>query len=213
MVPYLHVTTRIEGRPYDKLLSEKGGTGFPTLMFLDAEGRQLMKHVGPRTPSGFEDSLEEVEEFLELVAEAEGGDAKAAAEVLIRQLRLEWFELEEARKRVEALEKVSSKQKKELAQLLVDTEVRTLAADAGKDDVKRRAAGERFAAMWLEEKSLPSSEAQLYPFWFIMADYAEHAGDKSLFKKIVREAEDTLKHSKYDKVLEKLEQRLKDFKK
>lgn len=210
-MPFLHVTTRIEGHPYDSLLSEKGGTGFPTLMFLDAEGRILETYAGPRTVKGFEDSLVGVQGFLDLVARAEGGDKSAATDVLIRQLELEWFELEEARTRVQALEKVSSKQAKVLEQLLVETEVRCVAAEAGDDPARRQAAGERFLAMW-KDKRVPASEAQLYPFWFLMADHAEAIGDKKLFKKIVDEASDALKRNpRYEKVLKKLESRLETF--
>jgi len=180
-------------------------------MFLDAGGRRLMKHAGPRTAKGFEDSLSRVQEFQALMAKAEAGDAKAATELLIRQLRLEWFDFEEAEERAAALEKVSSKQKKELAQLLVDTEVRSLAAAAGMDPVKRRAAGEHFLAMW-KDKRLPAADAQLYSFWFLMADYAEDQGDKKLFKKIVGESEDALKsNSRYRRALKGLEMRLEDF--
>lgn len=205
------MTTHIEGHPYDDLLSRKGGTGFPTLMFLDAEGRILQTHSGPRTVKGFEDSLESVQAFLDLVARAEGGDAGAATDVLIRQLELEWFDFEEARTRAEALEKVGSKQRKILDQLLVETEVRSLAAEAGDDPAKRQAAGEHFLAMWKDER-VPTNEAQLYPFWFLMADHAEAIGDRKLFKKIFEEAEDALKrNARYARVLKKLEGRLENF--
>ncbi len=210
MVPYLHVTTRIEGHPYDSLLSEKGGTGFPTLMFLDAKGRKLMKHGGPRTADGFDESLVQVQEFQTLEKKAEAGDAKAATELLIRKLRLEWFDFAEAKTQIEALAKVSSKQEKMITQLLVDTEVRSLTSAAGKDDAKRLEAGARFLEMW-EGKALPASDAQLFSFWTILADYAEDKRDKKLFKKVVGEFEDALKNSRYGRALKGLESRLKDF--
>lgn len=192
-------------------MSEKGGTGFPTLMFLDAEGRRLMRHMGPRTTKGFEGSLEEVQEFQALMAKAEAGDAKAATELLIRQLQLEWFDFEEAQERAAALEKVSKKQQEEITQLLIDTEVRVLAKAAGKDPAERRKAGEHFFAMW-EADRVPATEAQLYPYWFMMADFAEDKGDKKLFKKIVGEADDALKrNSRYRRVLKGLEMRLANF--
>jgi len=180
-------------------------------MFLDAEGRMLMKHTGPRTTKGFEETLAQVQEFQELMKKAEAGDAEAATELLIRQLRLEWFDFEEAQARMAALEKVSKKQQAELAQLLVDTEVRTLAAAAGTDPAKRRAAGEHFLEMW-QEKELPATDAQIYSYWSLMADYAEDQRDKKLFKKIVGECEDALKrNSRYSRALKALEARLDNF--
>ena len=188
-----------------------GGTGFPTLMFLDAEGRKLMKYSGPRTSSGFADSLTKIEDFLALGKKAEAGDEKAATEYFIAQLELEWLSLEDARKKVETLTKVSSKQKKQIAQLLVDTEVRELAKKAGDDLDGRIEAGKHFAEMF-KEKRVPGSQAQLTAYWTIMADYAESARDKKLFKKIVKEFEDTVKSGSYSrKTLKSLEQRLADF--
>jgi hypothetical protein len=193
------------------MLGEKGGTGFPTLMFLDAEGRRLGKHAGPRTPSGFEESLEGVEEFQSLREKAEAGDAKAAAEVLIRQLELEWFGLEEAQKRADALEKLSGKQKKQVAQLLIDTEVRDLSAKASESREERQVTGAHFAAMF-EDDRIPATQTGLIQFWTIMADYAEKNREKKLFKKIVGEFEDTVKSgARSRKTLKDLEARLDDF--
>jgi hypothetical protein len=180
-------------------------------MFLDADGRKLMKHIGPRTPQGFEDTLERVQVFQDLTAKAEAGDAQAATELLILQLQLEWFEFEEAQMRAEALEEVSKEQGQEIAQLLVDTEVRSLAMAAGRDEVKRREAGEHFLAMWQDER-IPATDAQLYSFWSLMADYAEGERDKKLFKKIVGECDDSLgRNQRYKRALKQLEERLKNF--
>jgi len=180
-------------------------------MFLDAEGRPLLRFSGPRTPGAFEDALAEVQAFQALEKKAEAGDAKAAAEVLIRQLQLEWFALEEARRRVAALEKVSSKQKKELEQLLVDIEVRGLAKAAGANPDKRREAGEHFFGMWQDER-VPATEAELASFWLLMADFAEGTRDKKLFKKIVRELDDALPNTaQKHRTVEDLERRLESL--
>lgn len=187
-----------------------GGTGFPTLMFLDAEGRRLLKHDGPRTIGGFEDALTKVQEFLALEKKAAGGDAAAATDVFLRKLRLGWLELEEARKLAGELEKVTPKQRAELDQLLVDLEVRDLAQGAKARDA-RLLAGERFAAMW-EDKQVPEGESELYSFWTLMADHAEAVKDKKLFKKIVSAFEDTLpKTAAHRSSLKELEGRLKSF--
>lgn len=210
MVPYLHITTRIPGRAYDGLLGEKGGTGFPTLMYLDAEGRVLARHAGQRSVKGFEESLEGVQEFAALLREAESGDPGAQVEVLIRQLQMEWFDFEDARARVAALPKVDSKEKKVLDQLLVDTEVRSVVRNAGEDTERRLAGGAHFLAMW-EEKRVPEGESELYAFWSLIADHAEAERDKKLFKRVVDAFDDTLKNTRYGQVLERFEERLENF--
>jgi hypothetical protein len=212
VVPFLHVTTHIPDHPYDTLLTEMGGTGFPTLMFLDADGRRLQTHRGPRTPQAFEDTLEAVQEFQELMAKAEAGDATAKVGVFIRQLQLEWFDFDQAKKAFEALGDVPSKQKETIEQLLVDTEVRTLIANARNDVAKLKEASKRFLEMWNEEL-VPKAEAQAYAFWSVLASHAEDAGDKKLFKKVVDKFKDTLQDPRYGRALRALEERLKNFKK
>ena len=180
-------------------------------MFLDAEGRTLLEHGGPRTVKGFEGSLAEAQEFLTLVKQAEAGDASIAAEVLIRQIRLEWFGFDEAKQKVEALEKVSAKQRKELEQLLVGAEVKSVLASAGEDPDKRLAAGAHFATMW-EDNRVPVLAEQQYGYWTLMADHAESIRDARLFKRIVRAFDDGLPASEMKRAtVKKLEARLKDF--
>jgi hypothetical protein len=150
--------------------------------------------------------LAQVQEYLDLSKKAEAGDESAATELLIRQIRLDWFDLAEARKRADELKKVSSAQKKEIAQLLIDLEVRGLAKDADK-----AAAGVRFAAMY-KDKEIPAGEAELYLFWTILADHAEAERDKKLFKKVVSEFEGTLpSNDRNRKALKDLEDRLDKF--
>lgn len=53
---FLHVTTGMKGGRYDDLLREKGGYGFPYLVFMDATGDVLLEHEGPRTVAGFRET-------------------------------------------------------------------------------------------------------------------------------------------------------------
>ncbi len=82
------MTTRIEGRPYDDLLVQKGRTGFPSIVMLDEDGEALAIG-GARTIEGFEDTLAQAEQMLALAAKAKAGDAAAAKEVFLK--RLEWL--------------------------------------------------------------------------------------------------------------------------
>ena len=80
VVPFLHVTTHIQGHPDDDLLKRKNGDGFPTLMILDAEGKTVAR---PRARN--------VDAFTAAVSEAQGRaaqrDAKSeAAQYLMDRL-------------------------------------------------------------------------------------------------------------------------------
>ena len=190
-------------------MTEKGGLGFPTLMFLDAEGRTLRVHRGPRTPAGFEKTLEEVGDFQELLEKAESGNAKAATTAFIRQLGLRWFDHAEATKRAAELTKVSGKEKKQIAQLLIDLEVRERAEAAGYDAEKRLAAGEHFLAMWKDDR-VPEGDQLAYVFFSAMAEVAEKREDKRLFKKILAGMEDAIPgDSRYRRAVKALEERLR----
>ncbi len=52
VVLFLHNTSRVKGEPYPTLLKDNGGTGFPTLWFLDADGKVITKQ-GERTVKAF----------------------------------------------------------------------------------------------------------------------------------------------------------------
>ena len=209
-MPFLHITTRIPDHPYDKLLGEKGGTGFPTLMFLDDQGRKLLKHTGARTVEGFSASLESADEFLSQIRKFESGDQSLAAPVFIRQLENGWFGYDEAVKRYKELRKLKSKDKKQIEALLVDTEVRTIVTDAGRDERKRLEAGAHFVEMW-KDKRTPSTAQVAYPFWALIADHAEAKGDKRLFKRAIAGFEDSPagKSPRYRRFGESLKKRLK----
>lgn len=180
-------------------------------MFLDADGNKLMKHTGPRTVAGFRESLETIAEFQELTKKAADGDEKAATELFIRQLKLGWFSLDEAREHFGKLKKVSSKQKKAIEIAIAELEVQTLTKEAGDKLAERVKAGARFHAMY-KDKMVPEEWSTQYSFWLLMADYAEDARDKKLFKKIVGEFEDAMPSSTSSrKALKSLESRLKNF--
>ena len=67
VVPFLHVTSQVEGDKYPDLLSEKGGRGFPHVVCMDAEGGVLAV-LNARTVDGFKDMMKRGAEFQALVA-------------------------------------------------------------------------------------------------------------------------------------------------
>lgn len=83
-VLYCHVTTDLLEDRWPDLLSEKGGTGWPHVAFLDAEGEVLLPHKGPDTVEGFAKSAADARTYLAARAAAAGGDRTAAAEQIGR---------------------------------------------------------------------------------------------------------------------------------
>ena len=48
VVLFLHNTSRVDSEPYPNLLYEMGGIGFPTVSYLDAEGRLRSEDLAER---------------------------------------------------------------------------------------------------------------------------------------------------------------------
>ena len=103
VVPFLHITTKIEGRPYDDLLRKMGRGGFPTLLFLDAEGNKLASPRS-RSVSSFAGSVAALTLIDATQAQAEAGDKAAAAQLLLFEVELGRVKSAEFDKRAAALE-------------------------------------------------------------------------------------------------------------
>ncbi len=227
-MPFLHVTTHIPNHPYDDLLRKKGGTGFPTLMFLDPEGNKLLKLSGRRTVKAFEEQLGNTEDYMGLVRKVRDGDNSLAGRLLIKQIELDMLSYSEVQKRVESLNKIYAKElkkgggstmrarieaeKKHLAGLLIDVKVRSLVTKAGRDDKKHVDAGKQFLEMWKKEGRVPKGDAERYEFWRHIAHYADVERDKQLFTEVVGEFRKSLGQDRnYSRMLGLLERRLTEW--
>lgn len=80
---FLHITTQIAGRQGDDLAKTYGFTMFPTFCVLDAEGKLLMTHSGPRTAEALAATYETALSLSGLKAKADAGDAAAKLELEI----------------------------------------------------------------------------------------------------------------------------------
>lgn len=161
VVLFLHNTSRVEDEPYPHLLREKGGNGFPTVSFLDAEGT-LLELVGHVTPvDQLEAAFQRLRHWQELRAAVSAGKADAAqekelfllelkmgnrpyAEMLQRRDRLTWSDDEGA----------------QIRQHLVNLQFRDILVARGED---LAAAGKEYLAMYREQR-IPDS-AQDTSFW------------------------------------------------
>ena len=52
-VLYCNINSEIEGRPHDRMLLDIGGRGFPTLAFLNSDGKPIALYRGPPSIAGF----------------------------------------------------------------------------------------------------------------------------------------------------------------
>lgn len=191
---FCHITSRIEGRAYDDLLSEKGGRGFPTLMFLEASGESLGEHQGPRTVEGLTKTLGSVQkkakEFATLRSKAEGGDRTAKAKLLVLELDNGAVSLGDATKAVEELGSFSGALKKQIAAGLAAAEYREVLVEMkGKPDAAV-AAGEKFSAMAKADRIPEVARAPKY--WPYFLEYAAAEGDLALFDKAQKRYLDAL---------------------
>ena len=84
MVLFCHNTSMVEDEPYPKLLSEKGGRGFPFLVFMDAEGDVITPQGYDKfTVEGFQETLDKVNDLFRLEKLVEGGDKSAETPLFI----------------------------------------------------------------------------------------------------------------------------------
>ncbi|MBI3272083.1 MAG: hypothetical protein HYZ53_24020 [Planctomycetes bacterium] len=181
VVLFCHITSQVKGEPYPDLLHEKGGTGFPYLVFMDAEGNVLSKHNGPRTVAGFEAGLQRVQSLLDARKKAESGDKGAKIEVALLEGELGRIGADDAQARVKELGPLSKEQQARLDALLTNGEVSKALEGVQRDRAKALAAGEKFAAM-KKAGRMPTDERLLRPFWMALLDYAESKRDVALFE-------------------------------
>ena len=189
VVPFLHVTSQVEGDKYPDLLSEKGGRGFPHVVCMDAEGGVLAV-LNARTVDGFKDMMKRGAEFQALVAKKDRTPAEELS-VLKAELGLGRLKPEEARARATALKGLDEAAKKELDGLLLGLDIRAEMAKITRENAKegRIAAGKAFAEMWKAGRE-PTDEDTVQPFFILMLDYAESIPDAALFEKALGELQE-----------------------
>ncbi len=87
-IPYVHISTRLDGQKHEGLFRELGFTGFPTLAFLDAGGLLIAKHTGSRSVEPLQQTADQAVAYLALRQKAAGGDLVAAQQLFVADLEL-----------------------------------------------------------------------------------------------------------------------------
>lgn len=186
VVPYLHITTRLEDRKDESLFSEIGGRGFPTMKFMDADGSVLGEPSGRDVASFDEtlDSLMVVKNIEKRIAQGEEGLEK---ELFMAQLRLGLVDFEEAKATFASLKELSDEEKQVIEGLLLDLEVMSV-LDSIDSDEAAAAAGKTFKDM-ADEGRIPTGDA-LGSFWSLIMNYAKGESDADLFEKALKALEE-----------------------
>ncbi|MBI2264272.1 MAG: hypothetical protein HYU64_03740 [Armatimonadetes bacterium] len=180
---FCHITSRVKSDPYQNLLAEKGGDGFPYLAFMDAGGNVLARHDGPRTVEGFKETALAANDFLSLKAKAAKGDKQARYRLLVAQLELGQLTSAEARKKLDEM-KYLTKEQRDVIIIgpLANLEVREIGSSTITSD---KASREEAAKKFLEMKKagrLPTGSRETQFFWITIMSYAETEKDAVLFE-------------------------------
>lgn len=178
VVPFLHVTTHLDGRPNEGMLQEKGGTGFPTLMFLDAEG-EILGTPGGRSAEAFEKTLASLMNIKSLEARIAAGEKGLKAELFFAELDMGKYSLAEVKAKSSEFKKLTKEQKDLLAQHVLNLGVKEILDGMGRDEGALAKAGEKLLAI-KAEGSMPTGDA-LGGFWFVLMNYSEAQSDADLF--------------------------------
>ena len=178
-MPYLHITTRIEGRKDEGLFREKGGRGFPTMKFMDADGNVLGEPSG-RDVASFETSLTSLMVVTDLEKRIAAGEEGLENELFLAKMRLGLLDLEEAKAQLAELKDLTKEEKAEVAGFLVNLEVMGV-MDGVDSEEAALAAGAKFKVM-LDEGRIPTGDA-LGAYWSLIMNFAESKSDIELFEK------------------------------
>ena len=111
----------MDDEPYPSLLGQKGGGGFPYLVFMDETGEVLAQPAG-RSVDGFNETFEVLDDWRTMKAKFEAGDEKVATDLLLAELQLGQIAFPEAKARRETLQKVSRRQARTLDEALANAE-------------------------------------------------------------------------------------------
>ncbi|PCJ51705.1 MAG: hypothetical protein COA70_13730 [Planctomycetota bacterium] len=186
VVPLLHITTHIEGRPNDDLLAQMGGRGFPSLRFIDADGNVLGEPSG-HSVAEFESTLVAIVNIQELEQRIDAGEEDLEDDLFLAKLRMGVIPFVFAKAKVASLKNLSEEQQAEVAQLIINLEVTSLLGGR-KTTEGFQYATQRFLEM-MRVETMPIGDV-LGDFWYHLHQHAEKQEDIALFAKSLQGMKD-----------------------
>ncbi|MHC4411123.1 MAG: hypothetical protein ACYTEG_15810 [Planctomycetota bacterium] len=199
-VLFLHVTTQIPDRKNDDLFGKKGGTGFPTFMFLDPKGGVLSKQPGAldiaRMTTLHEGAKKRRDAFLALKKKAET-DEKAKAKLSVWELELTHITLADFRKRYPDLSKLDEDLRDTVLGVWADSTMVEAGAAFRKamgNDRSKMAEGAKAAAKIIfpvaKQGAEPGDERNRRSWYWILGTGGDAADDAAMLKLAIAGLED-----------------------
>lgn len=171
---YANVMSRIEGHPDQGLLQEKGGRGFPYLVFLDETGAVVHPQPGGwREVEGFEQSLW----ALDAVASSDAADAAMAKLVLGKA------NLADTRAALGPLT-LTEAQRKRWAVIEPPLEWAEIMGKLQDKSLSPADVGAQFVT-WIGTPKEPTEGRQHLTFWHLIQAHAEAKRDVALYERTV----------------------------
>jgi len=174
----MHITTRIPGRAYDDLLTRNGGGGFPTLQFLDADGK-VLANISVRTIGTFETALDALTRIDEARARAADGDPIAEADVLLMEHVLGEVDVSMFRERAAMLKGPNKQQRVRIDQTLVDLAI--WEAIGFRDE---QAKAERLLQLLRDGKRPSDAPRYAVNFWAVLGRWGGSTADAALLREV-----------------------------
>ncbi|MBK8974516.1 MAG: hypothetical protein IPM29_01180 [Planctomycetes bacterium] len=186
VVLFCHITSRVPDDPYQQLLSQKGGSGFPYLAFLDADGNVIAK-PGGRSVEAFQTALDEdVAQWYALVSRAEQGDEDAKRDLFVRRVELQHFDDVEAARAMMAGLGLDEATTARLDQALTEQEFGAILGKlAGPEDA---AEGGRLVAEMRAKGRIARGSTAFY-YWFLLGTHAAETKNVELLEEVVETME------------------------
>jgi len=178
VVPFLHVTTRIEGRANDDLLGVYGGRGFPTLKFLNAEGKALGEPQG-RDIASFDAVITKIKNLDELRERIKKGEKGLDAKLLLAELKMGAVDFADAKKRFASIKKIKPEVKAEIETAIIGLEFNEIMSSMTEENYKEL--GAKVAEMARTGRIPGGYDKDM--FWQVVAGWADENGDLPLLKK------------------------------
>ncbi len=180
VIPFLHVTTRIEGRENDDLLTVYGGRGFPTMKFLDAEGKALADN-NARDVSGIQAVAKALANLSAIKQRIARGEKGLDAQLLLAEMTVGSVSLADAKKRLAGLKKLKPEMKAKLDGAMINLEVDEALNQlmSGKGDMDQLT---DMMVKMAKEGRIPTGESAGF-FWSLVTQWADKNGEVDLLEK------------------------------
>lgn len=182
-VLFCHITSQVEGDKHAQLLQEKGGRGFPYLVFMDAEGHVIGKHQGERTVDAFLKSGASVKAYAALKAKvASGGTPADQAELFMAEMELGVVKMEDVETRRAGLT-LNAEQEVKYKGFLANIKVARALQGANPRDAEKMAEVSKVFYDMYKAGEIPMGGQPRVMFWNILMVQAEKEKDVEAFEK------------------------------